>query len=76
MGPASCLSFRTDGPPVLVSGSPSGHLALWDLEERRLAGKMENAHAASVAGARCLQGEPLLVTSSPDNTLKQVRIAI
>ncbi len=34
-GPVSGLSFRSDGPPVLVSASPAGHIALWDLEVKQ-----------------------------------------
>eukprot|EP00095_Tigriopus_kingsejongensis_P011785 maker-scaffold119_size336447-snap-gene-2.31 protein:Tk11785 transcript:maker-scaffold119_size336447-snap-gene-2.31-mRNA-1 annotation:"wd repeat-containing protein 36" len=70
-GSVTGLTFRTDGPPILISSSRSGHLAFWDLEERRLCGQMREAHTAAVTGARCLQSEALLVTSSPDNTLKQ-----
>ena len=70
-GAVTGLTFRTDGPPILISSSGSGHLALWDLEERRMAAQTRDAHGAEVAGIKCLQGEPLLLTSSPDNTLKQ-----
>lgn len=70
-GPVTGLSFRTDGPPILISASKSGHLAFWDLEERKLCGQLRESHQEAVTGARCLQSEPLLVTSSPDNTLKQ-----
>ena len=55
----------------MVTGSRGGHLALWDLEQRKLSCQMRGSHEGEVAGVRCLPGEPLLVTSSPDNTLKQ-----
>jgi hypothetical protein len=55
---------------VLLSGSPAGHIALWNLEERKLAAQMRDAHCRAVSGMRALPGEALLVTSSPDNTLK------
>jgi U3 small nucleolar RNA-associated protein 21 len=55
---------------VLLSGSPAGHIALWNLEERKLAGQMRNAHSSGVCGLRALPGEALLVTSSADNTVK------
>jgi U3 small nucleolar RNA-associated protein 21 len=58
------------GFPVLLSGSPAGHIALWNLEERKLAAQMRDAHCRAVSGMRALPGEALLVTSSPDNTLK------
>ena len=31
-GSVAQLSFRSDGPPMLVSASPAGHIAVWDLE--------------------------------------------
>ena len=32
---------------------------------------MRDAHLSDVTGMACFPGEPLLVTSSPDNTIKQ-----
>ncbi|XP_037086803.1 LOW QUALITY PROTEIN: WD repeat-containing protein 36-like [Pollicipes pollicipes] len=69
-GPVTSLAFRTDGQPVMVSGSTQGHVALWDLEERKLLGQMWEAHNGAVTGMAALPSEPLLVTSSADNTLK------
>ena len=54
----------------MLSGSPAGHIALWNLEERKLAGQMRNAHSRAVTGLRALPGEALLVSSSSDNTVK------
>ena len=54
----------------MLSGSPAGHIALWNLEERKLAGQMRDAHCRGVSGLRALPGEALLVSSSADNTLK------
>ena len=73
-GPVSCLSFRSDRTDLLISGSagPEGHVAIWDLNERKMAGQMRDAHQGPVSGIHCLPGEPVLVTSSPDNTVKQV----
>ena len=70
-GSVTSLSFRTDGQPVMISGSECGHLACWDLEERRLAHQLRSSHQTAVAGLRCLAGQPVLVTNSGDNTLKQ-----
>lgn len=69
-GPVTCLSFRTDGPPILVSGSSTGHLTIWNLEEKQVENQIKKAHCKTVAGACFLYNEPLLVSSSPDNTLK------
>ncbi|XP_028273149.1 WD repeat-containing protein 36 [Parambassis ranga] len=69
-GPISSLSFRTDGPPVVASGSPQGHIAFWDLENRQLVAQQRHAHRTAVAAATFLHGEPLLVTNGADNAIK------
>ena len=63
---------RTDGPPVMISSTSTGHLLMWDLESQRLSGQIRNAHQNEVNAVRCLHGEALMVTASRDNTLKQV----
>jgi hypothetical protein len=52
-------------------GSPAGHVAVWDLEGRKLALQMRSCHEGAVTGLRCLAGEPIMVTSSHDNSLRQ-----
>ncbi|XP_029941250.1 WD repeat-containing protein 36-like [Salarias fasciatus] len=69
-GPISSLAFRTDGPPVVASGSPQGHIAFWDLERRQLVTQHRHAHKTAIAGATFLHGEPLLVTNGADNAIK------
>uniref|UniRef100_A0A3Q4GT47 WD repeat domain 36 n=1 Tax=Neolamprologus brichardi TaxID=32507 RepID=A0A3Q4GT47_NEOBR len=69
-GPITSLSFRTDGPPIVASGSPQGHIAFWDLERRQLVTQHRHAHRTSIAGATFLQGEPILVTNGADNAIK------
>lgn len=69
-GPITALAFRTDGPPVVASGSPQGHIAFWDLERRQLIAQQRHAHRTAVAEATFLQGEPLLVTNGADNAIK------
>uniref|UniRef100_A0A3Q3B8B9 WD repeat domain 36 n=1 Tax=Kryptolebias marmoratus TaxID=37003 RepID=A0A3Q3B8B9_KRYMA len=69
-GPISTLAFRTDGPPIVASGSPQGHIAFWDLERRQLVNQQRHAHRTAVAGATFLHGEPLLVTNGADNAIK------
>ncbi|XP_022806762.1 WD repeat-containing protein 36-like [Stylophora pistillata] len=69
-GPVIGLTFRTDGNPVMASASTEGHIALWDLEKRRLSSTLRDAHTGSVCGIRFLSSQPLLATSGPDNSLK------
>uniref|UniRef100_A0A3B5KSB5 WD repeat domain 36 n=1 Tax=Xiphophorus couchianus TaxID=32473 RepID=A0A3B5KSB5_9TELE len=73
-GPISTLAFRTDGPPIMASGSPQGHIALWDLARQQLVAQQRHAHRTAVAAATFLHGEPLLVTNGADNAIKQVWI--
>ena len=54
----------------MVTGSPVGHMALWNLEDRKLQAQIREAHTGAVAGIKCLPSEPLMVTSSPDNSIK------
>ncbi|XP_014768980.1 WD repeat-containing protein 36 [Octopus bimaculoides] len=68
--PVTTISFRSDGHPIMVSGSASGHMAVWDLEENRIKCQVRDAHRSSITGMYCLPSEPLMVTSSGDNTLK------
>ncbi|XP_022624237.1 WD repeat-containing protein 36 [Seriola dumerili] len=69
-GPISSLAFRTDGPPIVASGSPQGHIAFWDLERRQLVAQQRHAHSTAIAAATFLHGEPLLVTNGADNAIK------
>uniref|UniRef100_A0A671PI87 WD repeat-containing protein 36-like n=1 Tax=Sinocyclocheilus anshuiensis TaxID=1608454 RepID=A0A671PI87_9TELE len=57
-GPVTALSFRTDGHPIMASGSPIGHIGLWDLEEKKLVSQMWDAHTTAIAGLTFLQNEP------------------
>ena len=70
-GPVTCLTFRTDGHPGMISGSATGHVACWDLEKRKLSHQMRSCHVGPVVNVTCLTGEPILVTNSKDNTLKE-----
>ncbi|XP_003426057.1 WD repeat-containing protein 36 [Nasonia vitripennis] len=69
-GVVTSISFRSDGHPIMATGSLQGHIVLWNLEQRKVESQILNAHFGSVTGLKCLPNEPLLVSSSPDNTLK------
>ena len=49
-GAVTSLSFRSDGHPVLCSGSAIGHVAQWNLEERKLQSQIREAHTSGVTG--------------------------
>ncbi|XP_061886890.1 WD repeat-containing protein 36 [Entelurus aequoreus] len=69
-GPITALAFRTDGSPMVASGSPQGHMAFWDLERQQLIAQQRHVHHTAVAAASFLHGQPLLVTNGADNALK------
>lgn len=69
-GPVTDIAFRTDGHPIMVTGSTAGHLAIWNLEERRLQAQMRDAHDGAIAAVTFLTSEPVLVTNGGDNNLK------
>ncbi|KAM3966934.1 WD repeat-containing protein 36 [Aphomia sociella] len=69
-GKVSCISFRLDGVPMMVTGSTAGHIVMWDLEEKRVLSQVQSAHSSRIAGLQCLMSEPLMVTNSQDNSLK------
>ncbi|NWS98442.1 WDR36 protein, partial [Mionectes macconnelli] len=70
-GPITAISFRTaDGHPVMAAGSPVGHIALWDLEDKKLMCQMQDAHSTAIAGMSFVPGEPLLITNGADNALQ------
>ncbi|XP_041359034.1 WD repeat-containing protein 36-like isoform X2 [Gigantopelta aegis] len=69
-GMVTSISFRTDGHPVMATGSSAGHIALWNLEEQKLLCQMRNSHTSAVTGMQCLTSEPLMVTSAADNSVK------
>ena len=54
----------------MISGSNLGHMAIWNLEEKRLVAQLRESHSAPVDGLQSLQLEPLMVTSSSDNSIK------
>lgn len=68
-GPATAITFRTDGQPYMMTGSPNGHIVVWNLEEKNIFHQYQ-AHTQSIASAVCMTNEPLLFTSSADNSIK------
>ncbi|EKM55193.1 uncharacterized protein PHACADRAFT_120318 [Phanerochaete carnosa HHB-10118-sp] len=71
-GAVRALSFRTDGHPILASASANGHVALWDLDAGgRLLHIVRGAHDGAVTAVQWVPGQPLLITSGEDNSVKQ-----
>lgn len=62
-----------DGEPILASASSTGHIALWDLNEKgRLLHIVRGAHDGAISSIQWIPGQPLLVTSGDDNSVKVI----
>lgn len=60
-----------DGHPVLASASSAGHIALWDLNEGgRLLHMVRGAHDGAITALEWVPGQPVLITSGEDNSVK------
>jgi U3 small nucleolar RNA-associated protein 21 len=64
------LLIKKDGNPIMISESAIGHMAIWNLEDKRLVSQIREAHMGSVTGMHTLELEPLMITSSNDNSVK------
>ncbi|CCD27133.1 rRNA-processing protein UTP21 NDAI_0J02410 [Naumovozyma dairenensis CBS 421] len=70
----STISFRTDGSPHICIGTHSGDLVFYDLNRRSRIHVLKNIHRESFGGvtkSTFLNGQPILVTSGGDNSLKE-----
>ncbi|KAF8809021.1 Utp21-domain-containing protein [Phlegmacium glaucopus] len=66
------LGFRSDGHPILASASSAGHIALWDLNAGgRLLHMIRGAHDGAITAVEWVPGQPVLITSGEDNSVKQ-----
>ncbi|GAA5843467.1 hypothetical protein JCM9279_000759 [Rhodotorula babjevae] len=72
-GEVAGVAFRTDDEAQTLSiASTSGHVALFDLaNQMRLLHLVRNAHEGPIGGLEWVPGQPLMVTSAGDNSLKQ-----
>lgn len=70
-GAITGLTFRMDGAPILASSSSAGAIAMWDLNKGgSVIHVTRTAHEQGVSGLEWVQGQPLLVSSSADNSVK------
>lgn len=68
------LNF-SDGEPILASASSAGHIALWDLNSGgRLLHMIRGAHDGAITAVEWVPGQPVLVTSGEDNSVKVGRV--
>ncbi|GAA5996892.1 hypothetical protein JCM5350_002741 [Sporobolomyces pararoseus] len=72
-GEISCITFRKDDlAQTLAIGTTEGHLALFDLNsDFKLLHLVRSAHEGKIGGLEWVVGQPLLMSSGRDNSLKQ-----
>jgi U3 small nucleolar RNA-associated protein 21 len=68
----TCLSFSSGpGLPLLAAGGAAGIVALWNLEGRCLHALLRDAHDRALLSLHFFPGEPRLMSSAADNSVKQ-----
>jgi len=65
----------SDGQPLLASGGSSGVISIWNLEKKRLQSVIREAHDSVITSLHFFANEPVLMSSSADNSIK-VRIIL
>lgn len=69
----TAMSFRTDSgaqAPLVVSGTATGDIAVWNLQSKKLESMIAGAHDGSVSSLVFLPNEPILLSSGTDNSIK------
>jgi len=59
------------GVPLMAAGGGAGVVTVWDLEARRLATVLREAHDAPLTALHFFPGEPRLMSAAGDNSVKQ-----
>ncbi|CCG80725.1 Uncharacterized WD repeat-containing protein C1672.07 [Taphrina deformans PYCC 5710] len=70
-GRVTSITFRTDGIQTMASANDTGAIALWDLEKSKIQHVMRTAHVGSIPSIQFLNGQPLLLSSGTDNSIKE-----
>lgn len=65
-----------DGQPFLASGGSSGVISIWNLEKRRLQSVIREAHDGTIISLHFFANEPVLMSSSADNSIKVISIIL
>lgn len=64
-------TFLLDNHAILASASSTGHITLWDLNHQgRLLHIIRGAHDGAVTALEWIPGQPVLVSSGDDNSVK------
>ncbi|KAG0225327.1 Utp21 specific WD40 associated putative domain-containing protein [Mortierella sp. GBAus27b] len=70
-GKVTSITFRTDDQHVMASANMYGDIALWDLDRQKVLHVMKGAHDETIPSIQFLNGQPILMSSGADNSIKQ-----
>ncbi|KAF9344305.1 hypothetical protein BGX34_005797, partial [Mortierella sp. NVP85] len=70
-GKVTSITFRTDGQHIMASANMYGDIALWDLDRQKVLHVMKGAHDGMIPSIQFLNGQPILMSSGADNSVKQ-----
>ncbi|KAF9352917.1 hypothetical protein BGX26_009309 [Mortierella sp. AD094] len=70
-GKVTAVTFRTDDQHVMASANMYGDIALWDLDRQKILHVMKGAHDGTIPSVQFLNGQPILMSSGADNSVKQ-----
>lgn len=65
------IAFRTDSDESMMTGDASGHMFIWDLNQKSIRSEARYVHPGGSSLAQFLPNEPLLITTGKaDNSIK------
>ncbi|RGB38492.1 Utp21 specific WD40 associated putative domain-containing protein [Rhizophagus diaphanus] len=70
-GCVTSISFRTDDRHVMASANMHGDISMWDLDKQKLYNVIKGAHDGLIPSMQFLIGQPILITSGADNSIKE-----
>ena len=70
--PCTHIAFRTgEGLPLMATGGTTGVISIWNLESQSLHAIMRDAHDGPLTRLEFLAGQPVLVSTARDNSVKE-----
>ncbi len=59
-----------DDKHIMASANMYGDITLWDLDKQKLYDVIKGAHDGLIPSIQFLNGQPILITSGADNSIK------
>ena len=68
---SSCLCIAFDSGSLMATAGTAGVISVWNLETQTVHAIMRDAHDGPVSHMEFLTGQPILVSTSTDNSIKE-----